>query len=46
MFGPADNDDELSVSEVAQSGEGALSRVGLQWIRHGEQLLGLGYQQM
>lgn len=46
VFGPADDHNQLAVSEVTQSGESPLGRVGLQRVRHGKQLFWLCHQEM
>lgn len=46
VFGPADDDHQLTICKVAQGGERALGRVWLQRVGHGEQLLRLCHQEV
>lgn len=46
VLGPTDDDDQLAVGEVTQSGERSLSGVRLQGVRHGEQLLRLRHEKV
>lgn len=46
VLGPADDHHQLAISEVTQGGERALGRVGLQRVRHGEELLGFCHQEV
>lgn len=46
MFGPADDDHQLAVSQVAQRGQGLDVSVGHGRVRHGVDLLWFHHQQM
>lgn len=46
MFGPADDDHQLAVGQVAQRGQGLDVSVGHGGVRHGIDLLWLHHQQM
>lgn len=46
VFGPADDDHQLTIRKVTEGGERALGRVRLQRVGHGEQLLWLCRQEV